>query len=270
MNGRHPAPEIAALYDGLVLHRRFAPKPHALRYRMFMALLDIDRLDTLDAGLRLFSRNRFNLFAFHDRDHLPKDAAPDATLRALVESHLASAGLVPDGGAIRLLSLPRILGYAFNPLSVYFCHHRSDGTLAAILYEVTNTFKQRHTYVIPVEATPGGTIHQRCGKAFYVSPFLDMDMTYDFHIVAPAERITVAVDGSKGAKRMIATSFAGTRRLFTDAAILRTFLRHPLVSVMVVAGIHWEALKLWGKGIGFRAPPAPPVHPATFVPRREV
>jgi DUF1365 family protein len=261
----------AALYDGVVVHRRFAPKAHALRYRMFMALLDIDRLDALDAELRLFSRNRFNLFAFFDRDHLPKEAPPATRLRDLVEGHLATAGVRLDGGAIRLLTLPRILGYAFNPLSIYFCH-QPDGSLAAILYEVTNTFKQRHTYVIPVEsgADASAAIHQRCGKAFYVSPFLDMDMTYDFRVVAPSERVAVAVDGSKGPARIIATSFAGTRRPFTDAALLRAFLRHPLVAVMVVAGIHWEALKLWGKGIGLRSRPAPPAQTATFVPRREV
>jgi Uncharacterized conserved protein len=168
-----------------------------------------------------------------------------------------------------LLSLPRILGYAFNPLSVYFCHRR-DGTLAAILYEVNNTFRQRHTYVVPVEDEAPGAIHQRCDKAFYVSPFLDMDLTYDFRIVAPGERIGVAVDGSKGGQRMIAASFAGAHRPFTDSAILKAFLGHPLVSLMVVIGIHWEALKLWIKGIGLRERPAPPARSATFVPRREV
>lgn len=259
----------AAIYSGLVIHRRFAPRTHAMRYRMFMALLDIDRLDALDEDLRLFSHNRFNLFAFHDRDHLPKGAPSKATLRGMVQDHLTAAGLVPDGGAIRLLSLPRILGHAFNPLSVYFCH-RADGSLAAILYEVTNTFKERHTYVIAVEPGDGGAIHQRCGKVFYVSPFLDMDLTYDFRIVAPGDHISVAVDGSKGSLRIIAAAFAGDRRPFTDVSILRTFLGHPLVSLMVVAGIHWEALKLWGKGIGLRARPAPPPAPATFVPRREV
>ena len=266
------ASQDAALYHGLVVHRRFLPKPHALRYRMFMALLDIDRLDALDKRLRLFSRNRFNLFAFHDRDHLPKDAAPGATIRALLEAQLAGAGLDLQGGAIRLLSLPRILGYAFNPLSVYFCH-RADGTLAAILYEVNNTFKQRHTYVIPVEPGAAGPILQRCDKMFYVSPFLDMDMTYEFRIVPPGDHIAVGVDGSQrtsdGARRMIAASFAGARQPFTDATLLRAFLAQPLAALMVVGGIHWEALKLWLKGIGLRKRPAPPLHPATFVPRRE-
>lgn len=264
----------AALYHGLVVHRRFAPKVHTLRYRMFMALLDIDRLDALGCRLRLFSHNRFNLFAFHDRDHLPRDAPAGATLRGMVERHLGDAGVVLGGGAIRLLSLPRILGHAFNPLSVYFCHG-TDGALAAILYEVSNTFGQRHTYVIPVasrveDSAAEPVVRQRCDKVFYVSPFLDLDLVYDFRIVPPGDEIAVAVDGSKGGTRLIAASFAGRRRAFSDASLLRSFLGHPLVSLMVVAGIHWEALKLWRKGIGLRSRPAPPAQPATFVPRREV
>jgi DUF1365 family protein len=258
----------SALYAGIVLHRRFGATPHALRYRMVMALLDLDSLDALDGSLRLFSRNRRNLFAFHDRDHLPKGAPPGATLRGMVETTLEGAGIALAGGAIRLLTMPRILGFAFNPLSVYFCH-REDGSLAALLYAVNNTFGQRHTYVIPVEASPDATIVQRCDKVFYVSPFLDMDMTYDFRILPPGARIAVAVDGSKGGARVIAASFAGERRPLTDAGLIRAFLGHPTLSFAVVAGIHWEALKLWLKGVGLRARPEPPEHPVTIVPRRE-
>ena len=262
------AAPFSALYIGNVVHRRFGATPHALRYRMIMALLDLDELDALDATLRLFSRNRANLFSFHDRDHLPKGTTGTMTLRGMVEGHLAGAGLALDGGAIRLLALPRILGFAFNPLSVYFCY-RAEGSLVAMLYAVNNTFGQRHTYVIPVEPGEGAAISQSCEKVFHVSPFLDMDMTYDFRIVPPGKRITVAVDGSRAAARVIAASFAGTRRPLTDAALLRAFLGHPFLSFTVVAGIHWEALKLWLKGAGLRARPAPPEHPVTFVPRRE-
>ena len=259
----------SALYAGIVHHRRFGATSHALRYRMTMALLDLDELDALDAKLRLFSRNRANLFAFRDRDHLPKGASAGASLRGTVEGHLAAAGIAPDGGAIRLLSLPRILGYAFNPLSVWFCHRR-DGALAAILYEVRNTFHQRHTYVIPVEADAEGPVRQACDKVFYVSPFMDMDLRYVFRVEPPGERVAVAVDAMRGGERILTASFAGERRPLTDAALLRSFLGHPLLSFAVVAGIHWEALKLWLKGAGLRARPAPPGRPATIVPRREV
>ena len=260
--------EASALYKGLVLHRRFGKVEHKLRYAMTMALLDLDELDALDRRLRLFSRNRFNLFAFHDRDHLPKDAPAGTTLRGAVEAELTTAGLDLGGGAIRLLSLPRILGHAFNPLSVYFCHH-ADGRLGAMLYEVNNTFGQRHSYLIPVDEA-AGVVAQSCDKAFYVSPFLDMDLRYDFRIAPPGERLSVAVDGSRGGARVIAASFAGERRALTDTALLRTFLGHPLLSLSVVAGIHWEALKLWRKGVELRARPAPPAHPVSYVPRREV
>ena len=259
----------SALYTGLVHHRRFGATQHALRYKMTMALLDLDELDALDARLRLFSRNRLALFAFHDRDHLPTGAPAGASLRTMVEGHLSAAGIVPDGGAITLLSLPRILGYAFNPLSVYFCHRR-DGRLSAILYEVRNTFRQRHTYVIPVDPAVDGPVRQSCDKVFYVSPFLDMDMRYAFRVEPPGERIAVAVDGLREGERIITASFAGARREITDAALLRSFLAHPLLSFAVVAGIHWEALKLWLKGAGLRARPPPPQQAATIVTRREV
>ena len=260
----------SALYTGLVHHRRFGATPHALRYRMTMALLDLDELDELHRTLKLFSRNAANLFSFRDCDHLPKDAPADATLRGMVEGRLTEAGIDLDGGTIALLSLPRILGYAFNPLSVYFCHRR-DGAPAAILYEVNNTFRQRHTYVIPVDpsAAADSVVHQGCDKVFYVSPFLDMDMRYAFRIEPPGERIAVAVDGLREGTRIITASFAGTRRELNDPALLRTFLAHPLLSFAVVAGIHIEALKLWLKGVGLRARPAPPETPATIV-RREV
>ena len=250
----------SALYSGIVIHRRFGATSHALRYRMMMALLDLDDLAALDGSLRLFSHNRRNLFSFHDRDYLPKEAA-GLTLRGMVEDQLATAGIAVYGGAIRLLTLPRILGFAFNPLSVYFCH-RADGSLAAMLYAVNNTFGQRHTYVIPVEPDHGATIVQHCEKVFHVSPFLDMDMVYEFRVVPPGERIAVAIDGSKGGARVIAASFAGSRRPLSDAALLRAFLGHPLLSFAVVAGIHWEALKLWLKGAGLRARPAPPEVPS--------
>ena len=261
--------QASALYTGLTVHRRFGAVEHKLRYRLTMALLDFDDLDALDGRLRLFSRNRFNLFAFHDRDHLPKDAPAGATLRGTVEAELAAAGLDLGGGAIRLLSLPRVLGHAFNPLSVYFCH-AADGRLGAMLYEVNNTFGQRHSYLIPVEGEADGIITQSADKVFYVSPFLDMDLRYDFRISPPGERLSVAVDGSHGGARAIAASFVGERLALTDAMLLRSFLRHPFSSLSVVAGIHWEALKLWCKGATLRARPAPPAHPVSYVPRREV
>ena len=134
----------SAIYAGLVTHLRLRPRRHALRYRLFQLLIDLDDLPKLDRHLRLFSRGRFNLISFHDKDH--GDGRGD--LRAYVEGVLKDAAIPFDGGAIRILCLPRVLGYVFNPISLYFCHARS-GALRAILYEVNNTFGQRHSYLFP-------------------------------------------------------------------------------------------------------------------------
>ena len=254
----------SALYSGRVRHTRHRPRRHAFRYRVFMALFDLDELDALDRGLRVFSRNRPNLVSFYDADHL----APGRPLRAQVEAHLADAGLAA-GGAIRLLCMPRVFGYAFNPLSVFFCH-RVDGSLAAILYEVNNTFGQRHSYLLPVAAGDDGRrpIRQSCAKAFYVSPFMDMGLDYRFTIARPGDTTHVGIDAYAGAAPMITTAFGGRRSALSDRSLLSAVARHPLLTFKVVAGIHWEALFIWLKGIKPRPrPPAPPV--AVTAPSRD-
>jgi len=179
----------SSLYAGIVTHRRLRPRPHRLRYRVFWMLLDLDEIARLPASLRLFSHNRFNALSFFDADHGDGSGRP---LHDQVEGHLRAAGLAPDGGAIRLFCMPRVFGYGFNPLSAYFCYQR-DGSLAAILYEVHNTFRERHSYLIPVDRDAGTVIDQRCRKRFYVSPFMDMDMNYRFRVAVPDQRIAVAI-----------------------------------------------------------------------------
>lgn len=252
----------SGLYLGRVTHTRLRPRRHRLGYRVFNLLLDLDAVGALSDRLRLFSHDRFNLLSFHDRDHGDGSGLP---LRAQVEAMLARAGIEAQGGRILLLCMPRLLGYVFNPLSVYFCHAR-DGRLAGIIYEVSNTFGQRHSYVIPVGADASmDVVRQSCAKRFYVSPFLDMDLTYDFEIRPPGERIGVAVLARDGAGPVIATAFSGVRRDLTDLSLARAVLAHPLVTLKVIAGIHWEALRIWSKGIGIRRRPPPPAEPATFV-----
>jgi len=252
----------SALYRGAVVHRRSRPRKHRLRYRVFWLLLDIDEIDGLDRRLRLFSRNRFNLLGFHDRDHAPEGVA----LRAHVEGRLRSAGIEPPGGPIRLLSMPRMLGYVFNPISVYFCH-RPDGGLGAVLYAVNNTFGQHHDYVVAI--APGeagsGMLRHGCGKSFYVSPFLGMDLSYGFHVQVPAERAVLAVTVSDTEGPLVAASMAGTRTEITDGSILKTSLAYPLLTAKVVAGIHFEALKLWWKGVPLTRRPPPPAVAATRI-----
>ncbi|MCF3627702.1 DUF1365 domain-containing protein [Thalassospiraceae bacterium LMO-SO8] len=235
----------SAIYEGDVVHQRKRPKPHRLRYSVFSMLLDLDELSALSKVTRLFGHNRFAPLAFHDRDHGPADGS---ALRPWAERHLRQAGIDPDGGPIRLLCYPRIFGYAFNPLSVFFCYRRS-GALTAILYEVCNTFKERHTYVIPVADQSRPVIKQSCAKALYVSPFIGMDASYQFRIVPPGETVRIVIRQEDSDGLLLAASFAGDRRPFSPRGLTRALIRFPLLTLKVMAGIHWEALKLWLKGL---------------------
>ncbi len=240
----------SAIYAGEVFHERFRPRAHRLRYRVFQCLFDLDEIDAMAGWLRLFSRNRFNLFSFYDKDFGDRSGKP---LRPQIEALMRQAGQEPDGGPIRLLAMPRMLGHVFNPLSVWFCHRR-DGSLATLIYEVTNTFKERHSYVIPVAEGQGSAarIEQACDKCFYVSPFMDLDMRYDFTVEPPMAGTKVVVAGSDGDGPLIVAAFGGGRRELSDGALIKAFLQHPLLTLKVVAGIHVEALWLFLKRIGIR------------------
>lgn len=252
---------ISALYRGVVVHQRLRPRRHRLHYTLTWILLDLDELPTLHRSLRLFSYNAANLLGFRDRDHFEGGRHSP---RAQVEAALSAAGLAPDGGPIRVLCMPRVLGSVFNPISVWFCYRR-DRTLLAMLYEVNNTFGQRHSYLIPVTDPAAPTIRQRCEKQFYVSPFMPMAMTYDFQVSAPAETATVIVDASDAGGKMIATSFTGRRVPLTDAALIGVVLRHGVLAAKVLVAIHWEAMKLMLKGMRIQSRPAPPPHRVTLV-----
>ena len=256
--------DASALYTGSVMHQRLRPVRHRLRYRVFSLLLDLDELPALSQRLRLFSLNRFNLFSLHERDY----GAGNGGLRGYVEAQLRAAGL-PAAGAIRLLTMPRILGYAFNPLSVYFCH-AGDGALSAVLYEVNNTFGERHSYLIEVdpEQRAGDDIVQHCAKQFHVSPFLALDMSYRFRIEAPAvqrDRLSIGVVAQDAEGAVLNARFDARRRSLDDAALARAFLTHPLLTLKVVAAIHWEALRLLVKGIRWHPKPALPDQRVTVV-----
>lgn len=251
----------SAVYTGAVVHRRMKPRAHALRYACFWFLLDLAEIDGLASRLRLFSREAFNLFAFRNADH---GAGTDEPLRTQVDRILAEAGIDLSGGSVQILSMPRVLGYVFNPLSVYFCR-RADGTLAAVLYEVSNTFGERHSYLIPADPEPGGAVRQECDKLFYVSPFMDMDLRYEFRVSQPGKTVGVAIRCVQAGEPVIVAALTGHRREMSDRTLLRTFLTHPLVTAKVIAAIHWEALKLWRKGVGLRPHPAPPARPVTIV-----
>ncbi|WP_269713302.1 DUF1365 domain-containing protein [Caulobacter sp. NIBR2454] len=251
--------EVSAIYVGQVRHKRVRPRDHALRYRVFMLFLDLNEIDAILGRLRLLLRGRFGLMSFNDADYGDRSGT---ALRPQIEARLAEAG-IEGGGAIRLLTMPRILGYGFNPLSLYFCH-RPDGALAAIIYEVSNTFGERHSYLIATPEPDDGTVRQSAPKRFYVSPFMDMDLNYAFAVQPPGEGASVSIAVSDKTGPMLTASFVGARRPLTDKELLKAWLTHPLLTFKVMAGIHWEALKIWRKGVGFRRRPPLPLSSVTI------
>lgn len=255
--------EASGLYAGVVGHVRTRPRRHALRYRIFMLSIDLDEAPVLSRRLRFFGFDRAAPFSLQSTDHGNGSKAP---LKGQIEQHLKAAGL-DHGGPVRLLCMPRIFGGVFNPLSVYFCHG-ADGGLSAILYEVNNTFGQRHSYLIPAQdAGEGEVVRQQTDKVFYVSPFMDMDLSYAFRIRPPGEAVAVSVEVSDEAGMILSASFGGRRRPLSDGALLRAWLGHPWMTLGVMAAIHWEALKIWLKGEPIRHRPALPSPTVSVAPR---
>lgn len=257
------SPLASGLYAGLVSHARTRPRKHRLAYRIFMLLIDLDELAQLKAALKLLGVRRFGLLGFDPGKHGDGSGRP---LKDQIEGHLAAAGIA-HGGPVRMLAMPQVLGRGFNPLTVYFCH-APDGALSAILYEVNNTFGERHSYLIP--APNAAVVRQACAKAFYVSPFMDMDLSYGFRILRPDANVMVAVEVSDPEGLVLSASFAGERRELSDAALLRAWIAHPWMTVGVMAAIHWEALKIWLKGekVRIRQPAGP--FGLTVAPRAKV
>ncbi|MDB5524997.1 MAG: hypothetical protein JWM58_2760 [Rhizobium sp.] len=251
----------SALYPGHVTHARLRPKVHKLAYRIYSLLLDLDELDDLDRRLRWFSVDRFNLFSFNRKDRGDRSGSD---LRLQVECSMRAAGVEPDGGPIRLLTMPRLLGWTFNPLSTFFCY-RTNGSLAAILWEVDNTFGERHAYMIPVEPGEGGEIVQHCDKEFYVSPFMDMDLRYVFRVTPPEALMSIRIDTFDAEGLVLTARHLARRTELTDRALIKAFFTIPLLTLRVVGGIHWEALKIWLKGVRLRVHSAPPEHSVSVV-----
>ncbi|TBW40708.1 DUF1365 family protein [Siculibacillus lacustris] len=254
-------PLASALFPGQVTHLRRRPHEHRLAYRIVSMLIDLDELEALDRRLRLFSVGRFNLFSFQPADRGDRSGRP---LRVQIEAAMTAVGVVPDGGPIRVLTMPRVLGWAFNPLSVFFCHRR-DESLAAILWEVDNTFGERHAYMIPVEGLDDGEIRQHCDKRFYVSPFMDMDLTYAFRVRPPGTTLSVVIELADAEGPLFTARHLARRVELSDRALLAAALAMPFQALGVVAAIHWQALRLFVKGLRLRPRPAAPTEPVTLV-----
>jgi uncharacterized protein len=249
-----PEPISDGLYRGRVMHHRIAPIRHRFVYRVFSLLVDIDRLAALDRRLRLFGHNRRNLVSFYDRDHGARDGSP---LRPWVLAQLAHAGLDFAFGRILLFCFPRVWGYVFNPISIYFCYDPL-GQLRAIVCEVKNTFGGQHAYVLPVDrAAPGAPSRHGTAKEFYVSPFIEMAARYQFRVTPPGERVAIMISqwGEEGSR--LVASLRGTRHPLSDRALAWAALLDPLMTLKVTVGIHFEAFVLWLKGAQRQARPDP-------------
>lgn len=251
---RPPPCAAADLYVGEVMHRRSRPKAYEFVYRVFNIVLDIDRLAEPPARCRLFSHNRFNLYSFHDRDHGPRDGS---ALRPWIEEQLTAAGLSPAAAQVRLLCMPRVLGYGFDPLSIWYCHDAA-GDLRAILYQVKNTFGDQHGYLLPVGDDSAGPSDHEFDKIFHVSPLIAMDARYSIRTTSPDESLAVLIRESDDDGEFLVATLTGERRVMTDGALIRQFLRVPFMSLKVIVAIHWQAIRLMLRGVKYTNRPQPP------------
>lgn len=237
----------SCLYAGRVMHHRLAPRRHRFSYRAMTMLFDLDELPELDHRFALFGHNRRRPIAFHDADHGPGDGSD---LRTWVEGHMAAQGVAVPGGAIRILCLPRLFGYVFNPISVWFCFDKAE-RLAVVLYEVANTFGEKRSYLLPVEDGGGDVLRQSCAKGFHVSPFLPVAGEYRFRLSPPSDTMMLQIRHVvAGETRLIALQ-TGKRGTLDNGGMLAVLLRFPLMTAKVIAAIHFEALRLWLKRVPF-------------------
>jgi uncharacterized protein len=235
-----------------VAHVRLLPFRHAFSYRIFSMLIDLDNVPRC----AIFSHNHFNLMSFHNCDH--GAGTSENPKRWVLEQLKAKHIPVQSNWRISLLCFPRMWGFVFNPLAIYFCCDEA-GVPRAIVHQVSNTFGERHSYVLPVISPPGNIIEQSCAKNLHVSPFMPVDGGYRFQLAQPDEKLNIKIEylAPDGATRMIATQ-TGVREDFTTVNALKAFILHPLMTLRVVGAIHWQALKLWRKGATFYRKPAPP------------
>ena len=245
---------------GEVVHKRLRPKEHKLRYSVFSLLLDVDRLGEIDSRLKLFRVNGFSLFSLQEKDHGFRDGS---SLSDFAWSMVEKTGFKNRVATVKVLLYPRIIGFAFNPLTVYFCcDERGDPVL--MIYEVRNTFGENLTYVLEAGPETNGAYCHSTPKQFYVSPFNKVEGDYTFHVRKSDKNLTVGVALKTDGNPLLRTHFSAATEVLTDSKLMRAFWAYPLMTLKVVAGIHWEALKLWRKGLGLQEQPATPEQPIVF------
>ena len=236
----------SSIYNGTVIHKRFKPKIHYFKYKVFSLLLDLSELEHLSKKIKFFSHNKFNLISFYEKDHGNRDGS---SLVSWVKKNLEDNNINSEKVKIKLLCYPRILGYVFNPLSVFYIYNESQ-KLISILYEVKNTFGEQHTYIFKVDNDQNLYQHN-CSKKFHVSPFIEMNCKYFFRLLKPGEKISVIIDQYQTNEKILYASQDGQRVDLNTKELIKSYLRHPLMTFKIISAIHFEAFKLWIKGIKF-------------------
>ena len=234
------------IYKGFVTHRRFKPLRHYFSYKTFSILFDLTELEELHKEIGIFSFNKFNIFSFYNKDHGSRDGND---LPEWVKINLKNYNLNFNVRKIKLLCFPKVFGYVFNPLSIFYCYDRN--VLKAILYEVKNTFNEQHTYVFSVNNS-SKIITQQCKKKFYVSPFIEMDTSYNFRLTEPAESIRVLIKQTDKEGKVLVACQAGKRQIMSLKQLIINFFTHPMMTFKIMVSIHYEALRLWKKGAIFQ------------------
>ena len=236
----------SSIYNGTVIHKRFKPKTHYFKYSVFSLLIDLSELETLDKKIKFFSFNKFNLISFFEKDHGSRDGS---SLIKWVKKNLYENNIQYNNITIKLLCYPRIFGYVFNPLSVFFIYDNNE-KLISILYEVKNTFGEQHTYIFKVE-NDSKLFQHNCAKKFHVSPFIEMNCNYFFKILKPGEKISIIIDQYQINEKILYASQDGNRANLNSKELLKSYLKHPLMTFKIISAIHYEAFKLWTKGVRF-------------------
>ena len=234
----------SCIYTGSVIHKRFKPKKHFFKYSVFSLFLDLDEINELDNKISFFSYNKFNILSFFDKDHGYRDGS---SIKSWLIQILQKKNISTKNIKIKILCYPRIFGYVFNPLSIFFIYD-SDSNPTTILYEVKNTFGEQHTYVFKIDIK-NKQILNNCKKRFYVSPFMDLESKYFFKMLIPNERLSVIIEQRDKEGKLLFASQDGERVKMSSKNLLISYLKHPLMTIKIISAIHYEALKLWIKGV---------------------
>ena len=234
------------IYTGKVVHKRFKPKIHFFKYKVFSLLIDLSELELLNKSLKIFSYNSFNIVSFYEKDHGARDGS---SIKNWVKYNLKKNNIDTNDIQIKLLCYPRIFGYVFNPLSVFYIFDKNSN-LISILYEVKNTFGEQHTYIFKTNVNDN-LIQHMCKKKFHVSPFIEMDCFYFFRLLKPCNKISVIIDQNDNKGKILYASQDGVKSEINNFNLIKSYLTHPLMTFKIILAIHYEAFRLWTKGIKF-------------------